>query len=114
GDDVPNAPRVVVIAHRVWRDRFGSDPGVLGRMISINGEDHEIVGVMPESFRPVQVKGAVLWRPLRWNLTNPPRDVAFAHTIARLAQGVPLQRARAELKVYAEQLEREHPATDKG
>ena len=113
-DDVPNAPRVVILAHRLWRDRFGSDPTVLGRMLSINGEDHEIVGVMPDSFRPVQVKGAALWRPLRWNLTNPPRDVAFAHTIARLAPGVSLEKARAELKVYAEQLEREHPATDKG
>ncbi len=113
-DDIPNAPRVVVLGHGVWRDRFGSDPNVLGRMIAINGEDHEIIGVMPASFRPVQVPAAALWRPLRWNLTNPPRDVAFAHTIARLASGVPLERARAELNVYAQQLEREHPTTDKG
>jgi putative ABC transport system permease protein len=113
-DDVPNAPRVVVLGHRVWRDRFGSDPNVLGRMISINGEDHEIIGVMPASFRPVQIVDAALWRPLRWNLTNPPRDVAFAHTIARLAPGVTLERARAELRVLAEQLRREHPKTDTG
>jgi putative ABC transport system permease protein len=113
-DDVPNAPRVVILAHRLWRDRFGSDPAVLGRMIPISGEDHEIIGVMPETFRPVQVPDAALWRPLRWNLTNPPRDVAFAHTIARLVPGISLEQARAELKVYAEQLQREHPATDKG
>jgi putative ABC transport system permease protein len=113
-DDVPNAPRVVILGHRVWRDRFGSDPGVLGRLISINGEDHEIVGVMPASFRPVQVREAALWRPLRWDLTNPPRDVAFAHTIARLAPGVSLERARAELNVLAQQLQREYPKTDRG
>jgi putative ABC transport system permease protein len=113
-DDVPNAPRVVVLAHRLWRDRFGADPGIVGRTISISGESHEVIGVMPESFRPVQVTDAALWRPLRWSLTNPPRDVAFAHTIARLAPGVSLDRARAELKVYAQQLERAHPATDKG
>jgi putative ABC transport system permease protein len=113
-DDVPNAPRVVVLSHRVWRDRFGSDPGVIGRAIDIGGESHEIIGVVPASFRPVQVADAALWRPLRWKLTNPPRDVAVAHTIARLAPGVTLDRARAELEVLARQLEREHPATDKG
>ena len=113
-DDIPNAPRVVVLSHRVWRDRFGSDPGVIGRMVNVSGEPHEIIGVLPASFHPVQVADAALWRPLRWNLTNPPRDVAFAHTIARLAPGVTLDRARAELKVLAQQLEREHPATDHG
>jgi putative ABC transport system permease protein len=113
-DDVPNAPRVVILGHRVWRDRFGSDPGVLGRMIAINGEDHEIIGVMPASFRAVQVSDATMWRPLRWSLTNPPRDVAVAHTIARLAPGVSLDRARAELNVFARQLEREHPTSDRG
>ena len=113
-DDVPNAPRVVVLSHRVWRDRFGADPNVVGRMVSIGGENHQIIGVMPASFRPIQVRGAALWRPLRWNLRNPPRDVAIAHTIARLAPGISFDRARAELNVFAAQLQREHPTTDTG
>ena len=113
-DDIPNAPRVVILGHRVWRDRFGSEPDVIGRTVEIGGESHEIIGVMPASFHPVQVADAQLWRPLRWNLANPPRDVAVAHTIARLAPGVTLDRARAELNVLAEQLEREHPRTDRG
>src|SRR5260370_681358 len=73
-DDVPNAPRVVVLSHSLWLRHFSGDPAAVGRSIVINNEAHEIVGVMPASFRPALVTGALLWRPLRLNPPNPSRN----------------------------------------
>ena len=54
-DDVPNAPRVVILSHGLWTRRFGGDRSVIGRAIPINGESHEIIGVMPAGFTPIRV-----------------------------------------------------------
>ena len=113
-DDVPNAPRVVVLSHSLWMDRFGGDRSAIGRLITINGERHEIVGVMPASFKSGLATNARLWRPMRLNPANPPRDLAVFHTIARLKRGVPLAQARASLDLLARRLEREHPESDRG
>src|SRR3954452_7063180 len=75
-DDVPNAPRVVILSHGLWMRRFGGDPGVIGRSIPISGESHEIIGVMPAGFTPVYIPDASMWRPLRLRRDNPSRNSA--------------------------------------
>ena len=112
GDDVPNAPRVVVLSHRLWTQRFGADRAVVGRAIPINGESHEIIGVMPASFTPGLVTNAALWRPLRMNRTNPSRNSASNRTIGRLRAGVSIEQARAGLAALAKRLEQAHPESD--
>ncbi len=113
-DDIPNAPRLVILSHALWTSRFGGDPAAVGRVVPINGEPHEIVGVMPASFRPAYVADAALWRPLRWPTTNAPRNVAVGHTIARLRADVSIEQARARLDALAARLRQEHPDTDAG
>jgi predicted permease len=113
-DDIPNAPRVVVLSHSLFTTRFGGDPGVIGRVVSINGENHEVIGVMPADFTSPWVTNARLWRPLRMNPTNPSRNSAVNHTIGRLKAGVSLSQARAGLATLAKRLEREHPQSDTG
>jgi putative ABC transport system permease protein len=49
-DDLPNAPRVIVLSHNLWQGRFGADPAVVGRMIQLNDSPAEVVGVMPAGF----------------------------------------------------------------
>ena len=49
-DEAPGAPAVVLISHRVWESRFGSDPAAVGRVLRVNGAPAEIVGVMPPRF----------------------------------------------------------------
>ena len=71
-DDVPNARRVVVIGHGLWKRRFGGDASAVGRTVTLNGEPHEIVGVLPEGFRPIVSGAAEIWRPLRINTVAPP------------------------------------------
>jgi putative ABC transport system permease protein len=113
-DDIPNAPRVVVLSHALWTDRFGGEPAAVGRMVSINGENHEIIGVMPAGFTPAWVTDAKLWRPLRMNPVNPSRNSAVNHTIGRLKSGITIEQARANLATLARTLEREHPDSDTG
>jgi predicted permease len=57
-EEVPGHPRVIVISNRYWRTRFGADAHILGRSVRIDGEPHEIVGVLPETFSD--------WRHLSW------------------------------------------------
>jgi putative ABC transport system permease protein len=49
-DTLPGAPPVVVLSHSLWKERYGADPGVVGRVLRLNGQPTEVVGVMPEGF----------------------------------------------------------------
>jgi len=113
-DDIPNAPRVVVLSHGLWARRFGGDPGIVGRSLTINGESHEVIGVMPAGFTPVYVPDAEMWRPLRMRRVNPSRNSAVNHTFGRLRDGMTIEQARTRLVAFAAQLERAHPDTDSG
>jgi putative ABC transport system permease protein len=111
---VPNGPRVVVLSHGTWLRRFGGDADVIGRKITLNGEPHEIVGVMPAGFRPVIVGNAEMWRPERFNLVTPARGAVVLRVVARLAPGVSVERARAQAATLAGTLETRHPEFNKG
>jgi len=113
-DDIPNAPRVVVLSHGLWMRRFGGDRGVIGRSIPINGESHEVIGVMPAGFTPVYIPDAAMWRPLRLRRDNPSRNSAIFHTFGRLRAGVTIDQARARLDLLARQLQQAHPESDSG
>jgi putative ABC transport system permease protein len=61
-EDAPNGPRVVMIGERLWHERFGADPAVIGRTLRLDGLPRTIVGVLPaEADFPDQVD---LWVPL--------------------------------------------------
>ena len=113
-DDVPGAHRVVILSHSIWARRFGGDPSVIGRLVAINGEDHEVIGVMPETFQPALIASAAMWRPLRLNPTNPARNVAVFHTIGRLKPGVSLAQARTGLDRLAQRLQQMYPQSNRG
>jgi putative ABC transport system permease protein len=58
-DTLPGAAAVVVLSHALWKERYGADPGIVGRALRLNGQPTEVVGVMPEGFHfPGQ---EVLW-----------------------------------------------------
>ena len=63
-DDVrPGAPRTIVLSHALWRERFGGDEGVVGRVVQLDEVPHEVVGVMPRDFT-FPDREASLWTPL--------------------------------------------------
>ena len=108
-DDQPNSALVAVIGHGLWQRRFGEDRSIIGRTVDLSGEPHEIIGVLPEGFRPLVNADAEIWRPLRMNTANPSRGAVVLRAVARLPDGVPLERAQAAANVLARQLEAAHP-----
>src|SRR5918993_5371183 len=108
-DDVPNAARVTVISDALWKRRFGADRQVVGRIITLSGEPHQIIGVLPPGFRPIVAGIAEIWRPLRLNTTTPSRGSITLRVVGRLAPGVPHDRAQEAATILARRLQAEHP-----
>jgi hypothetical protein len=101
-----------VISHRLWQTRFGGDPGVIGRVIRLNGYAYTVVGIMPAGFGfPGETD---LWQQLQWNLHNHSRGAHFMESVARLKPGVTVERANRELAALAVNLGREFQATNAG
>ena len=96
-DDVQGARRVVVLSDALWRRRFGADPGVVGRLVRLGADAHEVVGVAPRGFE--FPRGAELWMPLAPALGEGAlvRGAHFLDVVGRLAPGVDAARAEAEL-----------------
>ena len=95
-DDDLDAPDIVLLGHSYWRDQYGSDPGVLGETIQVDGATREIVGVLPPTLRALGQDPAVIM-PLPID-----RSMLFvgnigAGSVARLNDGVSLQQAEADL-----------------
>jgi predicted permease len=106
---------VTVLSHRLWRDRFGSDPKVIGRTIQLDGNPVQIVGVMPAGFA-FPSEATDLWQPWGWNPQT--RQQTFfrrAHwlsVIARVKPGVSQEAANTQLQSVVARLQRDYPATN--
>jgi putative ABC transport system permease protein len=105
----PTAPRIVILSDALWKRRFGGDRNVIGRRMTLSGESHEVVGVMPPGFRPSFLTMAEVWRPDRINLANPSRGAVVLRVVARLQPGVDVNAANAALARLATDLSRQYP-----
>src|SRR5262249_18718887 len=117
-EDRFGAPRLAIISYALWQRRFGGAADVIGKSIRLDGDDQEIIGVMPRDFlyphRVVEV-----WRPLLAGM--PPlqqirHDLHNLSVVARLRTGVSMDQAYAELDGIAARYKKDHPneATGKG
>jgi putative ABC transport system permease protein len=107
--------RVVVLGHRLWQRRFGSDPGVVGRSIRLDGEPHTVIGVMPRGFEfpPFWAKGAELWAPMPLAERANNRNAQSLRVFGRMAPGTSLAQARAEMATVTARMEKEYPGTNR-
>jgi len=113
-DDHKGAHRVVVMSHRLWISRFGSDLSILGQAVTLNGTNHTIVGIMPAGF---EYPGDVdLWSPLAYDPPFEPslRRIIWLRTVARLKPGVTLAQAQADMSSIAQRLAQQYPETNTG
>ncbi|HYY55953.1 MAG TPA: ABC transporter permease [Pyrinomonadaceae bacterium] len=102
-DDKPGAAQVAVMSHGLWQRRFGSDPNVIGRQVSLNGKSRTIIGVMPRGFE-FDEGDVELWLPLGLDPADVnPRSRSYG-AIARLKPFVTLDQARVEMNTLAAQL----------
>ena len=113
GDDRVGAEPVVLLGYDLWRDRYRSDPGIVGKTIRANGTERTVIGVMPERFAfPIRES---LWTPLAIDPVPPPRGPGPAYqVIARLKPGVSIEQAKVQVATIAAQLEKEFPETNRG
>lgn len=109
-DEREGAPRVVVMGHDAWRARFAGDPGVVGRTIRLGADPYVVAGVMPAGFRfPLTHQ---FWIPLRADASvHEPLGGPEVYVFGRLAPGVTLEEARAEVTAVGRRAAAAHPAT---
>ncbi|HET9453208.1 MAG TPA: ABC transporter permease [Gemmatimonadaceae bacterium] len=107
-DERPGAPLVAVLGHDIWSSRFGSDSTLVGKSVKIGGVDHTVVGVMPAGYAwPINHN---LWVPLRLDPATKPREGPVLYAFGRLAPGVSLEEARAEVAAIGDRTAAQLPA----
>ena len=104
-DDV-GATRVAVLSDRLWRRKFGADPSMIGRTVTVSDELLTVVGVMPRDFE-FPSPDIDVWIPFRVRPTLP---ILF-EVLALLKRGVTFEEASSALEVVARQIEQENPQT---
>jgi putative ABC transport system permease protein len=115
-EDTPDGWHVVLLSDGVWRRRFGADPAIVGRVITMSGLPFTVVGVMPASFEPLIserfYKRADVWALLGYDVSQPSacRSCQHLKAIGRIKGGLAPGAARAEVDAIQAQLRREHPA----
>jgi predicted permease len=123
-DRTPGAALVTVLGYGEWQKRFGGDPGLVGRTITLNGQAFTVIGIMPKEFKGTNAIGApALWVPY---MTYPQTTSGFFresidsrralvfNMTGRLKSGVTLKQAEANLKTIGTQLAREYPNDNQG
>jgi putative ABC transport system permease protein len=107
--------RVAVISHGLWQRRFGGDDGIVGREIMLDGRPFTVVGIAPSS---LSFPGHPdIWRPLVFTphqLDPSQRGARWIRVVARLAPGVPVSQADAEVRAVASRLAVDHPRSHRG
>ncbi len=111
-EDRPQQNGVIVLSYGTWQRRFGGDPGVLGRTITLGGLPTTIIGVMPQGFY-FPNRDAEFWRPIALNPTNATRGGHYLAVIARLAPGVSNQQASTEMRGIAQRLAEQYPQSSR-
>ena len=112
-DDVPGAPRVVIISHELWRGRFGGDPAMLGRNLRLDGERVQVVGIMPARFQFLGAK-VELWVPMAMTQEQWTRGANYLTIVGRLKPDVSVDLARTTIEDVRRRLGPTLPAAADG
>jgi putative ABC transport system permease protein len=111
-DDAPGAAGVVLLSEELWTVRYQASPAVLGRRVLVNGQPHQIVGVMPEGFKFPDNRQ--LWVPLAPLAHSDSRATRNIRPYARLADGATLDQADEQVRVITARLAAEYVSTNEG
>src|SRR5215210_2699763 len=106
---------VVVLSHGLWQRRFGGDPGIVGKTLTLNSKPYAVVGVMPPDFHSLPAPSLVsrpaeLYRPVAERSADEDRDSRHLRALARLAPGATVAGAQEEIAAIAARLARDFPS----
>ncbi|HEX8945222.1 MAG TPA: ABC transporter permease [Gemmatimonadaceae bacterium] len=118
-EEGPAASHVVMLSEGLWRRRFGGDPGIIGKTVTLTGEPFTVIGIFPSSSRAIlpshwwfaHGKSAEFWRPLNLTVQDSPRGMHRLDVVARLRPGVSVTAAAARLDAVAAALKQEGATT---
>ncbi len=112
-EDLPGqSAAVALISDQLWRERFDSDPAVIGQAVRLDGRPHQIVGVMEPGFRFPE--WADVWTPLGLDTQTGNRGNRWLNVIGRLRPGVTREAAQADMSAIAARLDKMYPETNRG
>jgi putative ABC transport system permease protein len=108
-ENTPGKTKVVMLSHGLWAQRFGSDPNVIGRQITLDGVSREVVGVMPRGFAYPRDRQA--WLPIDYDeaFVTKQRGAWFLDVVARTKPGVTPEQAAAEVETLGRNLAKQYP-----
>jgi hypothetical protein len=112
GEDQRTAAPVAILGYSIWKNRYGSDPTILGRTVRINEVATTVIGVMPNEMRFPQNQD--LWLPLVPTGNWEKRDSHGLNVFGRLADGATLKEAQTEMDQLAKTLQKEYPKSNAG
>ncbi len=113
-EDRPDGAPVVVVSHGLWQRRFGADPALIGKSITLNGSPYAVIGIMPPGFA-FPSETIELWAALGPYTTNTQnRGVHILLVVGRLERNVMLREAQAEVEAIADAIQQEFPDADPG
>jgi putative ABC transport system permease protein len=114
-ENQPGREHEAILTYGFWKSRFGGDHAVIGRKLVLDNETFSIVGVLPAGFQFLN-SSVDIWLPLAFDLTNVSnqRGNHGLWVLGRLAPGVTVSHARAELKSLASALEKQYPHENSG
>ena len=118
-DELPGGPHVVVLGEHLWRSRFGADPAIVGRTITLTGVSCQVIGVFPSTasailpsrYFIVRGRPADFWEPLQRDPKTAPRGLHQLDTIARLQSGVTLAQAAGRIDAIADTIKKDRSTT---
>jgi predicted permease len=96
-DDSPGTPETVMISYGYWHQKFGGDPGVIGRSIIADGKPRQIIGVLPKGFHFLDEKDAAVVAPFKWDRSKMKLGNFSYRALARLKPGVTMEQASADV-----------------
>ncbi|MBI4263782.1 MAG: ABC transporter permease [Acidobacteria bacterium] len=111
-DDAGERPSTVVLSEGFWRSRFGADPTLVGRGITLDGQPFTVIGIVPADFQILS--DARLWTLLAERRGPEWRRTRYLRVVARLKRDVTLDQARAEMTAIASNIGRLSPETNEG
>jgi putative ABC transport system permease protein len=104
---------VAVLSDGLWRSRYAADPDIIGRTITLSGQPYTVIGVAPPGF--TYPGNAVAWLPMEYGLSRSAQRSSHSYdVVGRLAPGVTLEAAQADLAAVARGLEKEYPDENGG
>jgi putative ABC transport system permease protein len=109
-EEQPGHEKVAVISYGLWRQRFGGDPGVVGKSMVLDYQPYQVIGVLPRGFSLLGTNTPLdIWVPLAFNRAQLDRKHYDLVALGRMKRGVTIAQAKANIEIITDALKKQYP-----